>query len=155
MHHFVMLTANIMFVNGITFLTTLSRKIKLQTVEHIQSQTAMLLSNTLTKVMRLYAQGGFVVNLIMMDGEFAKLESSFDLVEINTTAAREHVGEIKRSVCTIKERGQSISTVLPYTTLPKQLVIHLIYYVVMFLNAMPAKTGISDTISPREIVMQR
>jgi len=39
--------------------------------------------------------------------------------------------------------------------MPKQLVIHLIYYVVMFLNAMPAKTGISDTISPREIVMRR
>ena len=91
----------------------------------------------------------------MMDGEFAKLESSFDIVEINTTAAREHVGEIERSIRTIKERARSISTVLPYTTLPKQLVIHLIYYVVMFLNAMPAKTGISETISPREIVMRR
>ena len=45
-------------------------------------------------------------------------------------------------------------TVLPYTTLHKQLMIHLIYYVVMFLNVMPAKTGISDTISPREIVMR-
>ena len=32
--------------------------------------------------------------------------------------------------------------------------IHLIYNLVMFLNAMPAKTGISDTISPREIVMR-
>jgi hypothetical protein len=42
--------------------------------------------------MKLYARGGFVVNLIMMDGEFATLESEFDLVEINTTAACEHVG---------------------------------------------------------------
>ena len=40
--------------------------------------------------MKLYARGGFVVNLIMIDGEFATLESEFDLVEINTTAAREH-----------------------------------------------------------------
>ena len=66
----------------------------------------------------LYARGGFFVNLIMMDGEFATLELSFDLVEINTTAAHEHVGKIERSVRTIKERGWSILTVLPCTTLP-------------------------------------
>ena len=95
------------------------------------------------------------MNLIMIDGEFAKLELEFELVEINTTAACEHVGKIEQSICTIKEHGQSISTVLPYTTLPKQLVIHLIYYVVMFLNAMPSKADISNTISPREIVMRR
>ena len=45
------------------------------------------------------------MNLIMMDGEFAKLELSFDLVEINTTTAREHVGEVKQSICMIKESG--------------------------------------------------
>jgi hypothetical protein len=154
LHHFVTLTADIMYVNGVAFLTTLSRKISLQTVEHIQSQSAALLSRALTKVMKLNARGGFVVNLIMMDGKFATLESEFDIVEINTTAAREHVGEIERSIQTIKKQGQSFSSVLPYTTLPKQLAIHLVYYVVMFLNAMPSKTGISDTISPREIVMR-
>ena len=91
----------------------------------------------------------------MMDGKFATLESEFDIVEINTTAAREHVGEIERNIQTIKEQGRSVSSVLPYTTLPKQLVIHLVYYVVMFLNTMPSKTSISNTISPREFVMRR
>ena len=76
-----------MFVNGVPFLTTLSRKIKLRTVEHIQSQTVASLSKALTKILKVYAREGFVVNLIMMYGEFAKLESSFDLIEINTTAA--------------------------------------------------------------------
>ena len=51
----------------------------------------------------------------MMDGEFAKLESSFDLVEINTTAAREHVGEIERSICTIKDVDDQFQ--LSYLTL--------------------------------------
>ena len=119
LHHVVTLTVDVMFVNGVPFLTTLYRKIKLRTVEHIQSRTVASLSKALTKVLKLYARGGFVVNLIMMDGEFAKLESSYELVEINTTAAREHAGEIERSVRTIKECGRSISTVLTYTTLPK------------------------------------
>ena len=144
-----------MFVNGIPFLTTLSRKIKLQIVEHIQTRTDTSICNALPKVMKLYAREGFVVNLIMMDREFTKLELSFDLVEINTTAAREHVDETKQSVRTIRDCGRPISTVLTYTVLPKQVVIDLIYYVVMFLNVMAAKTGISDTISPRGIVMRR
>jgi hypothetical protein len=37
LHHFVTLTADIMYVNGVAFLTTLSRKISLRTMEHIQS----------------------------------------------------------------------------------------------------------------------
>ena len=64
-----------------------SRKIKLQTVAHIQSQISALLSNALTKVIKMYARGGFTVNLILMDQEFAKLELSLDLVEINTAAS--------------------------------------------------------------------
>ena len=44
--------------------------------------------------MKLYTWGEFVINLIMMDGEFAKLESSFKIVGMNTTAACKHVGEI-------------------------------------------------------------
>ena len=150
LHRFVTLTADIMYVNGVPFLTTLSRKISMRTAEHIQSRSAASLSRALIKVIKLYARGGFTVNLIMMDQEFATLESTFDIVEINTTAAREHVGEIERSIRTIKERGRSISSTLPYTTLPKQLVIHLVYYVVMFLNAMPSKL-IPTSLGPSQV----
>jgi hypothetical protein len=104
--------------------------------------------------MKLYARGGFIVSLIMIDGKFDKLELEFELIEINTTAACEHVGKIEQSIHTIKEHAQSISSVLPSTTLPKLLEINLIYYVVIFFNVMPYKTGISDTILLREIVMR-
>jgi hypothetical protein len=36
LHYFVTFTADIMYVNGVAFLTTLSRKISLRTAEHIQ-----------------------------------------------------------------------------------------------------------------------
>ena len=70
----------------------------------------------------------------MMDQEFEKLERDLGIIEINTTTAREHVGEIKRSNITVKEHCRAILTTLPYSTLPKQLVIHIVYYVVAFLN---------------------
>ena len=59
LHHYVTLTADLMYVNGVTFLTTLSRKIKLRTIEHVQTRTVASLSNALNKVLKLYARGGF------------------------------------------------------------------------------------------------
>ena len=67
------LSADVMFVNGIPFLTTLSRKIQLRTAEFLPSRTASQLSKSLKKVMRLYYRGGFNVRVILMDMEFVKL----------------------------------------------------------------------------------
>ena len=42
------------------------------------------------KIICIYARGGFMFNVIFMDQEFDKIESEVELVQINTTAAREH-----------------------------------------------------------------
>ena len=88
--HFVTLTADAMFVIGITFLTTLSRNIMMFSVEFIPSQTAAQIGRSLMKIICIYARGGFMFNVIFMDQEFYKVESEVELVQINTTAAREH-----------------------------------------------------------------
>eukprot|EP00804_Cyclotella_cryptica_P008908 CCRYP_012018-RA/>CCRYP_012018-RA protein AED:0.42 eAED:0.38 QI:0/0/0/1/1/1/2/0/309 len=51
-HTFVTLTADVMFVNGIPFFTTLSRGI--QMAEHLPSRTAAQLGNSLMKVLNIY-----------------------------------------------------------------------------------------------------
>ena len=73
LNRFVTLTADVMFVNGIAFLTTLSRKIRLTTVEHVPSRTAEQLSSSLTKIVQLYAKAGFTVRTTLMDMEFEKV----------------------------------------------------------------------------------
>ncbi len=95
------------------------------------------------------------MDLIMMDQEFQKLKKKLDLVKVNTTTAREHVGKIKRSNRTVQERSRAIYSVLPYSILPKQVVIHMIYFVVMFLNRDVTKLGILDIFSPRELVLRQ
>ena len=154
-NRFVTLTADIMFVNSAPFVVTYSRKIGFRTVEFIPNRTVATLINSFKKVINQYARGGYAVNLIMVDQEFEKLEGLLDSVEINTTASREHVGEIERSNRVVKERVRSISSTLPYTILPKQIVIHLVYYVVIFLNCSVATNGVSATLSPREIILRR
>ena len=86
------LTSDVMFVNGMPFLITLSRRIRLLTVEHIPSRTAKQLSSSLTKIVNLYARGGFVVNVVLMHQEFGKIVDELPKLEINTTAACEHIG---------------------------------------------------------------
>ena len=80
-----------------------------------------MLSICLIKVINLYVRAEFVVNLILMDQEFDKLEGAIENVdgkmgnvEINTTASREHMAEIERSICTDKERVIAISSLLPF-----------------------------------------
>jgi hypothetical protein len=150
-----MITAEVMSINGIAFLTTLSQKLQLSTVEQLPSRTATKLSNSLTKIVRLYARTGFIVRIIMMDQEFDKVEDACDMVEINTTAAHEHVGKIKHFIRTIKERSRALVSDLPYTPLPRQVVIHLVYFAVLWLNSLPAAVGVSDKYSPWEIVLGR
>ncbi len=61
-----------------------------------------------------------------MDQEFDKLEGTIENidgnignVEINTTASREHVAEIERSIRNDKECARAISSLLPFSVLPK------------------------------------
>jgi hypothetical protein len=48
LHQFVVMTANMIFVNGIAFLTMLSPKLRLATVKQLPLHTATQLSNSLT-----------------------------------------------------------------------------------------------------------
>eukprot|EP00957_Ditylum_brightwellii_P147609 11241350-Ditylum_brightwellii.AAC.1 len=94
LHHFVFLTADVMFVNGLAFFTTLGRDIRFGTVEHILSRTAKQLAKSLMKVVKLYALGNFFIRTVITDGEFEKIRPEVDL-DVNISAAREHVGEIE------------------------------------------------------------
>ena len=62
-----------MFVSGIPFLVTFSRKIKIITAKYVPSRTAQKLANSLTKIVNTYTREGFVIDLALMDMEFEKV----------------------------------------------------------------------------------
>ena len=154
LHKFVALTADVMFVAGIPFLVTYSRGIKFTTCEFIPSRTARQLANSLRKVTHLYARGGFIVNVCLMDREFEAVKKFLPLVEVNTTAAREHVPEIESKNRRIKEKVRALSSDLVYRWIPTLLLIHMVYFAVLWLNAFPV-AGESWGISPRTAVTRR
>ena len=151
-HQLVTLAADVMFVNGVPFLVSVARGLNLVTTEFTPSRTAKQLAAGITRMMDLYARGGFQVGTVLMDNKFEKLWNLVPILVVNTTAAKEHVPEVERKIRLIKERGRGILNTLPFKKMPRLMLIELVYHVVLWLNAFPAKSGVSETLSPREIV---
>ncbi len=91
---------------------------------------------------------------VLMDNEFEKLQNLVPILAINTTAVKEHIPEVKRKIRLIKERGRGILKTLPFKKIPRLMLIELGYHVVLWLNAFPANSEVSETLSPRKIVYQ-
>ena len=86
-----------------------------------------------------------------MDREFEPVKTLCPLLEINTPAAREHVGEIERRICVVKERVRASSCEFPFRSIPKLVLIHTAYNSVLWLNAFPNRSK-NRGFSPRELV---
>ena len=72
-------------------------------------------------------------------------------VEVNIAVSQEHVEEVERKIRTGMECGRGIINRLPYYFLPYQITISLIYFLIMWFNALSDGNGISLKYSPREI----
>jgi len=70
------------------------------------------------------------------------------------TAAKEHVSEAERTIRTIKERTRGLLATLPFSHIPRRMKIEFVYFIVLWLNAFPIKSGISSTFSPRELLVR-
>ena len=72
----------------------------------------------------------------------------------NRTAAREHVAEDERKVRVVKERNRGVVNILPFTYTPRRMKIEFIFFVTLWLNVFLVKSGVSESFSPREIVLR-
>ena len=152
LNKFVTLTADVIFVSNILFLVTFSRKIKTITAEYVPSRTSQQLDKYLTKIVNTYAYGGFVIYIYLMDMEFEKVREKLAIIEVNTTAAREHVPEIECQIRLIKERIRCTTSDFPFDPIPRLVLIHVVYTCVMWISYIPHKAGTVQYIPPRELV---
>jgi hypothetical protein len=95
-----------------------ARGLNLVTAKFTPSQTAKKLALGITRMIDLYARGGFQMGMVLMDNEFEKLRNLVPILVINTTAAKEHVPEVEHKIRLIKERGRGILNTLPFKKMP-------------------------------------
>jgi len=110
---------------------------------------------SLKQIIYAYSARGFTIKHRLADGHFECLRKSLEHkgIMLNTTARDEHVPEVKRYICTIKERAHATINTLPFEKYPHCLIVEIIYNTVFWLNCFPHKDGIHPTLSPRTIVM--
>ena len=150
----ITLAADVFFVDGTAFLLTVAQRIKFVTAEHVPVRTGLSLSKHMKQVLDVYGRAGFRVRTILMDGEFEKLKPLLPSVECNTTAAKEHVSEAERTIRTLKECTRGLLATLPFENMPRRMKIEFVYFMVLWMNAFPVKSGVSDKISPRELLLR-
>ena len=70
-------------------------KINFGTVEHTPVRTAKSLVKHIKRVLQVYDRAGFTVRYIMIDGEFEKVKELLPTIVCNTTAAKEHLQNLR------------------------------------------------------------
>ena len=69
--------------------------------------------------------------------------------------AKEHGSEAEHTIKTLKERTRGLLGTLPFENLPQRTKIEFVYFMVLWMNAFPVKSGMSDKISPCELLLHR
>jgi hypothetical protein len=146
-HGRVTLVADVMFLNGVPFLVSNSRNINLITIEHTPQHTASKLGSLLQRIIRVYARAGFQVQTNRMDNGLEKVCDHVPHANLIIPAASEHIGEIERKICVIKERSRGIVCTVPYARIPHQMLLHL-------LHNFRVSGRVSDRFSPREFILR-
>jgi hypothetical protein len=151
----VTLCIDIMFVNKLPFLVTISKHIKFGTVEAIKSRKHKVLLAALKGVKRLYALRGFRVKYGHVDNEFEPMRGDLQGIgiQLNVVSNDEHVPEVERQIRTIKERTRCVYNTVPFKRMPSRMVVEMVHASVFWLNMFPASDGVSDVLSPRGIIV--
>ena len=63
--------------------------------------------------------------------------------------------KVERMIRTVKQRLRSVTSDFLFSPIPKMVLIHSVYYVIMMLNVFPWDQGVTGGFSPRELVTGR
>ena len=154
-HSNIELYVDFFYVNQLPFLHTKSRHVNFLTVQQLKSRSKNEIIAGIKEVIKMYTTRGFSISTIHGDNEFNIDEIIEELrpIRMQFCARNEHVGVAERSIRTIKERARSICHALPFQRFTKLMTTALVETATYWLNTFPAKDGVSETMSPRGIVV--
>jgi hypothetical protein len=91
----------------------------------------------------MYKSRGFNISDLHADMEFECIQNDVLPSRLNVTAANDHVGEVERSIWTMKERARTTIHGLPFKRLPKVMIQALVYRAAKGLYHFPATMLVS------------
>jgi hypothetical protein len=156
-HTSIQLFIDFFYVNKLPFLHTKSSKINFLSIQSGKTRSTASIKAGLDTVIDIYNARGFDITDIHGDNEFniASLKQHLLPTATHIYGANEHVGVIERSIRTVKERCRSMCHTVPYKKYTKLMTIALVESAIYWLNSFPSDNGVSDTLSPANIVLGR
>ena len=109
-HRKLIVEADLMFINTLTFFVTTSRGLVFITVQKIASRKQLHLKQAQQKVNSIYRSKRLQINHLPVDREFCENLG----IHLNTTSANEYVPSVERTIRDIKERFRGIRHTLPF-----------------------------------------
>ena len=107
LHKKVFLTVDILFVNKIPFILTLSRKICFTVMNHLVNRMVPQIFVAFKEIYQYYMHCGFRITSVHSDREFAPLQALVASLPggpmINLESANKYVPEIERKIRVVKE----------------------------------------------------
>ena len=150
-HQRVTLCVDFFFAQGHPFFHTISRDLGFRTVAAVPDRAHGTILRELNLVINLYRTRGFIIVGVHSDTEFECIREDIRPIHLDVVPADCHVGEIERSVKTVKERLRATVHGLPFKCIPKLLVVHIVTDAVRCLDQFPWRNGVSDS-SPLSLV---
>ena len=100
-----------------------------------------------------YKSNDYIIGIYFTDGDFDCLENAVEGMTLHIPAKNEHAGDIGRVVQTVKDRIHAIRKGLPFCILPSGIIINLVAFVLMWLNAFPRKEASPPPIATCNIIL--
>ena len=99
----VELAGDVMKVNGVPFLVTISCELKFGTTQHLKNQFMKTILAAIKEVNGIYRRRGFVITTMSMDGQFDSLTADLmDMgIALNSASNDEHVPVAERRIRTV------------------------------------------------------
>jgi len=133
---------DIFYVQGHPFFHTISRKVQSRTVAPVLNRYKATLLREIKPVLAMNKSRSFNISDLHAYMEFECIRNDVLPSRLNVTAADDHVGEVERSIWTMKERARTTIHGLPFKRLPKLMIQALAYHAAKGLNQFQAKNGI-------------
>ena len=134
----VCLYIDIMYVNGMPFLTTISKYIKYCTAMWVADCTAPTITSLVESILKLYQQASFQVPEVCANHEFKPvlqlLQDSGGSFMTNLANTQEHVPVAEHNNCVLKECICTTYHGIPYKMLPRTVICYMVMETAAKLN---------------------
>ena len=150
----VTLCVDIMFVNKLPFLITISCNLKFGMAELLLNHQEDTVGKTLTDVMHIYRSHCFLIQMVHADSKFEALHAPLASVGsgLNVCVNDKHVPKVKRFIQMLKEWTHCMYHSVPFWRFPALMLKEMIYASVFWLDMFLAHDGVSDMLSPQMLM---